>query len=162
MAQWFLVPYLRRTSMPRPERYCAMDDFSSAIKADGGEWTETEVLGNHAIVKVRASAATLQTINAAQGFTRLPKDRLDDALSDLTQQQRTALRDRIEALGYARAEWQAALGTDLGAVTLRQVLVFVASRRLKPRYDAGTDTIVLDGPVQACRPVADVDSRLAD
>lgn len=159
---WFLAPYKRQDKVINGVlifrgRYCAMDDFTALILADGGMWSETEVLGNHALVKVRASAATLTTIAAAQGIRRLPKDALDDPLSSLTNAQRTALRDLIESLGYPRAEWQAALGTNLGLRTLREVLQFIRRRRLKPRYDAGSNTIVLDGAVQQTRTLESVD-----
>lgn len=158
---WFLCPYRRQSDVPFPARECAMNQFTDLIRADGGDWSETEVLGDAAIVKVRASAATLAGINATAGFTRLPKDLLDDPLSSLTNTQKTALRDLIESLGYPRAEWQAALGTNLGERTLREVVRFIATRRRKPRYDQATDTIILDGPVQACRSIDEVDGVIS-
>lgn len=160
---WFLAPYKRRLigSATRVMRYCAMDDFTPQITADGGAWTETEVLGNHAIVKVRASAATLSTINAAAGFVRLPKDALDSVLTDLTLAQKTALRDKIEELGYPRAEWQADLGADLSLVTMRDILVFLTKRRREARYDPATDTIVCDGPLGSVRPLESVDAEVS-
>lgn len=149
---WFLCPYKRMNPLAaKAARYCAMQDFNAQIKADGGTWAEVEVLGDKAVVKVVASAATLTAINAATGFTRFPKDILSAPLSDLTVNQQLALRDQIEGLGYPRAEWQAALGTDLTLITLRDVLQFVRRRRQKPRYDQATDTIICDGPVQPCR-----------
>lgn len=160
---WFLCPYKRDTVQfsTSPVRYCAMNDFTTLIKADGGAWSETEVLGNHAIVKVLANATTLATIAAAPGFTRLPKDLLDSPLSDLTNPQKIALRDKIESLGYPREEWQADLGADLGTKTLRDVLRFIAKRRRKPRYDSVTDSIALDGPIQSCRAVEHVDGTVS-
>lgn len=157
MIAWFLCPYKRRTPAPLPTRYCAMDDFTAQIRADGGDWSETEVLGNHAIVKVRASDTTLQTIAAATGFTRLPKNRLDDSLSDLSTAVKTAIRDKMLALGYTAQEIQQRFGNDFGSYTLRDVLKFIATRRLKPRFDSNTDTIVLDGAIQPVRPLEDVD-----
>jgi hypothetical protein len=134
-----------------------MDDFTAAIRADGGDWSETEVLGNHAIVKVRASETTLQTIAAATGFSRLPKDRLGDSLSDLSTAVKTAIRDKMLALGYTAQEIQQRFGNDIGSYTLRDVLKFIATRRLKPRFDSNTDTIILDGAIQPVRPLEDVD-----
>lgn len=134
-----------------------MDDFTPAIRADGGDWAEAEVLGQHAIVKVRAGAATLTAIGAAAGFDRIPLAALDDPLSSLSAGQRAALRARVEALGYSAAEIAAALPGDLGSYTLRQLLRFVASRRRKVRYDAATDSIVDDGPVQPVRMVDHLD-----
>lgn len=153
---WFIVPYKRRNpGQVPPERYCAMDDFTAQIRADGGDWDETEILGDAALVKVRAAAATLTTINAAPGFVRIPGHvELSDTLGDLTAGQRQAILDKLAALGYTSQEIQAALPANWAAVTLRQVLRFAARRRLKPRYDAGSDTIIVDGPEQ---PVKDVD-----
>lgn len=157
---WFICPYKRRDSF-RPGRYCAMDDFTAAILADGGAWTETEILGNRAIVKVKASAATLTTIAGTAGFKRLPKAALNVSLSDLTTAQKNTLRNEALDQGYTLAEIQARFGNDLGAYTLGDVLRFMASRRRKPRYDAGTDTIVCDGVEVTPRPVDNVDTEVA-
>src|SRR3990167_627495 len=159
---WFLSPYTRRLTKGLPSRYCVMDDFTTRIQADGGDWAETEVLGNHAVVKVRAALGTLQDIAAASSFQRLPKDRLDDALSDLPDAQKRAIRQTLESLGYPLDEIKTALGDDLGSKALRDVLRFATTRRLTPRYDAATDTIKVDGPSQVCRPIADVDRAVAD
>ena len=153
---WFLCPYAIRLGRPN-FRYCQMDDFTAMIRADGGDWHETEVLGNRAIVKVRASLATLQAITGTAGFRRLPKDRLDESLSDLSPAVRRGIRDELETMGYPLAEIQAQLGNNLDAVTLGTVLRFATTRRRKPRWDVITQSIVLDGPVQACRSVESVD-----
>lgn len=143
---WYLCPYTAVTHRRTGDfRYCAMQDFNAQIMADGGAWAEAEVLGGCAIVKVRASSATLTAINAGVGFTRLPKDALDDPLSDLTNPQKIALRDKVISLGYTLEEITARFGNDLSQYTLRQVLRFVASRRLRPRYDAVQQAVVLDG-----------------
>lgn len=143
---WYICPYGRRTwRQPNDTRYCAMDDFSSSIDADRGAWAETEVLGDAAIVKVRASLATLLLIDAAAGFTRLPKDTLLSPLSDLTALQKLGLRNKILALGYTSQELQTRFGNDLGAYTLLDVLRFIASRRIESRYDSNTQAIVFDG-----------------
>lgn len=145
---WFIAPYQRILPYTGPGlagRKCAMDNHTATIRADGGDWREVEVLGNRAVVKVRASAATLTSIATATGWRRLPKDRLDDPLSDLTNQQKNALRSELQDMGYTLAEIQARFGNDLGAFTLGDVLRFMAKRRRKPRYDAASDAIVLDG-----------------
>jgi hypothetical protein len=133
-----------------------MDDYTAQIFGDGGNWTETEILGNMAIVKVRASTTILQSLNAV--FKRLPKDALSTSLADLSNAQKTALRNEILDQGYSLTELQARFGNDLGQYTLRDVLRFMASRRRKPRYDAETDTIILDGPDQPCRDIDNVDA----
>ena len=162
---WFICPYKRVIPTSGPflaQRYCAMNDFNSIIRADGGLWHETEVLGNHAIVKVRAEIATLQTINAEPGFIRLPKDRLDDSLSDLSSAAKKIIRGTILSLGYTIQEINEHIGNDIGSKTLRDVLKFIARRRLKPRYDADADEIVLDGAEQPVRPLEDVDGAVLE
>lgn len=59
---WFLCPYKRRAHPARLERYCAMDDLTPEILAGGGEWSEAEIAGNQAIVRVRATSAALASI----------------------------------------------------------------------------------------------------
>ena len=153
---WFICSYKLRPDRP-DRRYCAMDDFTAQITADGGAWTESEVLGGYAIVKVRA----LSTIASTAEFQRVPRDLLIDPLSSLSTAQRRAIRDNLNAMGYTDAEISAALGnTNLNTVTLGQVLRFAASRRLKPRWDDAQQQIVLDGAFQACRPIADVDAEV--
>lgn len=123
-----------------------MDAFTPQILADGGSWAESEVLGQRAVVKARASAQTLTAIAQAAGFTRIPVAALDDPLASLTTGQKTALRQLVLDMGYTAAEIRGALGDDLGQRTLGELLRFVASRRRKVRYDAQSDTIVDDGP----------------
>lgn len=157
---WFLTNYKRtETSRGRPGRYCAMDDFSAVIANDNGRWAESEVLGGYAIVKVRATAATLTAIAGTDGFFRVPIAVLDDTLAALTAAQRTAIRTRVEAMGYTAEEITAAF-PNLRNATLRQVLNFIVGRRRKPRYDAVGDIIVLDGEITSCRSVESVDAEV--
>lgn len=168
---WFLAPYVLRTgpppgapagvpSPPVPIRYLQVADLSRRIRGEGGGWAATEVLGQRAIVKVRATSQTLALIAALPGVTRFPLARLDDPLGSLTTQQRAALRDLVLSLGYTAAELRAAVGADLATVTLGDVLRFAASRRRKVRRAAG-GAIVDDGPDQPVRPLADVDRAVA-
>ncbi len=155
---WYIVPYNRRDIGGRPGRYCAMDDYTANITADGGKWSETEILGDYALVKVNASSSTLTTL--AGVFYRLPRDVLSGNISNLSSAKRTALKNKITALGYTTEELQARFGSNFTNTTLRDVLNFVAQKRLKPRYDAQNDTIVIDGAVQPVRPVDDVDKAV--
>lgn len=157
---WFIADYKRRLGIDSPTRYCAMDDYTVLIRADGGIWHESEVLGNRAIVKVRAAPSTLTTIAADANIRRLPKDALNISLSDLTTPQKNAIRNELLDAGYTAQELTARFGADLGAFTLGDVLRFMASRRLKPRYDKPTDTIILDGAIQPVRPIDDIDARV--
>lgn len=171
MIGWFIVPYKRRRYLVepgepdillRPTRYCAMYDAAKQIRALGGQcqWSETEILGNRAIVKVRTSQAALDALD--QLFRRLPKDRLDDSLADLSPAVLARIRDEILDMGYPLAEIRDRFGDDLSIYTLRDVLRFMARRRLKPRYDAGSDEIVCDGAVQPVKSVENVDSRITE
>lgn len=159
---WFISQYKLKTMGKHLIRYCAVDDFTQQVTADGGWWTESEVLGNHAIVKVRASNSVLDSIAAAAGIMKLPVAHLDDSLSSLTTNQKTALRDKVIALGYTVDEIRSHLGDDLGSKTLGDVLRFVARRRLKPRFDVDLGEIVLDGIEQTCRPISEVDLEVTD
>lgn len=157
---WFVVPYKRRNpgELP-PERYCAMDDFTVQIRADGGDWDETEVLGDKALCKVRASAATLTLISNAPGFFTIPGKwiEMQDSLVSMTAGERNQLSAAVLSLGYTQAELDASMGNTLAlwrTHVLADLLMMVATRRLKPRYDQTTDTIIVDGEMQ---PVKDVD-----
>jgi hypothetical protein len=134
-----------------------MDDFTSQIYADGGAWAETEVLGNHAIVKVRASDITLLAIKNGEGFTMLPKNVLTATLSDLTANQKTAIRNKIESLGYSTQEIRDKLGNDIGSKTLADVLRFIATRKRMPRVDQNTQTIICDGAEKQTTPIEVID-----
>jgi len=56
---WYICPYKRGANTNSgdfimPVLYCTMYDYTEMIRSVGGHWVETEVLGNRAIVKVRA------------------------------------------------------------------------------------------------------------
>ena len=155
---WFIVPYKRRPNERHPTRYCAIDDYTPEIYAAGGAWTETEVLGNRAIVKVRATDAQITAL--AGVYKRIPLSRLADLLSTLAPAQRGAIYNELIDMGYTADEIRATLGSDLSLRTLLQVFRFIASRRHKPRYDAPTDTIICDGPAQTCRTIENVDGEI--
>ena len=157
---WFVVPYTHVTA-PMPYRYCAMDEFTQQIiYTEGGNWSESECLGDHALVKVSAFQATLDTIAGTSGFVRIPMTILDNTLAELTQTQRTKIKNKVKALGYTAAEIEDKLGVNLANVTLRKVFNFILTRRLKPRWDAGSEQIVLDGPVQVCKTLDVLDGEV--
>lgn len=162
MIGWYIVSYKIAeppySGAPRNMRYCAMDDYTSVIYGEGGQWTETEILGDRAIVKVRASSTTLTMLNGV--YKRLPKDRLDDSLSSLSTTAKQALKSEALDMGYTIEELQEKFPNDLGTYTLREVLKFFATRRLKPRYDSNTDTIYIDGIVQTCRLLDSVNAEV--
>ena len=161
---WYVVPYVRdrRPESPQPSRYCAMCDAATQIRAQGieCEWSEAEILGNRAIVKVNTRQAALNVLDGL--FGRLPKDRLDDSLADLPSGVLVAIRDEMLDMGYPMAEIRDRFGDDLSVYTLRDVLRFMARRRLRPRYDAGSDEIICDGPAQLVKPIESVDARITE
>lgn len=161
---WFVAPYERRDQVlgvekVRRGRYNVMDDYTQLIAADEGAWKEIEMLGQRAVVKVRASANTLQTINADPRIRGIQSNRLDDPLSTLSAAERAGLRQIALDAGYNSGEWGAAFPV-LGDATLRQVLKFFVSRRRKVRYDPDTDQIVDDGPVQPTGSIDVLDGRI--
>ena len=158
---WFIIPYKISVNDSRL-RYPAIDDYTADIKAEGGQWAETEVLGDCCIVKVRASDSLLSIIAAVDGFQRLPKDRLDDLLSDLSVQVLKEIRDILEGMGYSLTEIKSEFGNDLSIYTLRDILKFATRRRLKPRYDVATDEIILDGAIQPVRLLESVDIEVIE
>lgn len=161
---WYIVPYKRVESgmfSSLPTRYCEMDDYThDIIYVYGGAWTESEVLGDRAIVKVRTRQAILDVLD--NRFTRLPKDRLDDPLSDLSPSVINHMRDWALDCGYSLDEIHEAFAGGLENYTLRDYLHFLAQRRLKPRWDREADEIILDGPVQGCRSVESVDEEVTE
>ena len=160
---WFIAPYKRdapQMGFPNSvRRYCAIRDFDAQIRADGGSWRAVEILGDRAIAKVNASSTTLSAIAAAPGIVRIPRDLLDDPLSSLSAAQRTAIRNQVLDAGYTSTEINARF-PNLASNTVGDVLRFMASRRLKPRYDQATDTIICDGPVQACESIDTMDTQV--
>ena len=157
---WLIVPYKRRIPAKRPTRYVAIDDQTPQIYGEGGAWSESEVLGNRAVVKVRASDETLATL--ATLYTRLPLTVLTDRLSTLSANARGAIVNHILDMGYTTDEMRTTLGPDISTSTLGQVLQFAASRRLRTSYDKETDTITCDGPPVTCRRIADVDKDIQE
>lgn len=162
MIGWFIVPYARRASSIGYVRYCKIDDFTSQIVASGGHWSESEVLGNCAIVKVRAPQAGIDQLDAQPGFIKIPVQLLGDSLSSLSSTKKTQIRNKLEEMGYTPAEIQADLGTDLGTKTLRQLLIFITKRRIRPRFDSVLDDIVFDGPVESCKTVDQLNGEVSN
>jgi len=161
MIAWYICPYKldkTRRFMGCPVRYPAISDYKHIIWADGGIYKWTEVLGDRAIVKVRATPMILTMLNGV--FKRIPKDRLDDSLSDLPLAVKVAIRNEILDMGYTIEEINDRLPNDLGTYTLRDVLRFMTTRRLRPRYDELTDTVICDGIVQPTVSVETMDKKV--
>lgn len=153
---FFICPYKSRLGAGgRKVRYCAMDDHTAAIKRGG--WSESEILGDRAIVKVSDSKAVIDSITAC---TKLPLNDLKSSLNSITSEQLTSIHDEILDEGYSQEELDSAI-PDLKSSTLETVLKFMATRRLQPRYDFVGDKIVLDGPVQPVKSIDILDKEVA-
>lgn len=162
---WFIAPFIRINELPaylsHPQRGCIVRQLRDQIRTDGGRYHAVEVLGDRAVVKVvGVSVATLNAIAALPGVVRIPKDLLNDQLSTLTAGQRTAIRNQVLDAGYTMAEVNARF-PNLANNTVGDVLRFLATRRLKPRYIQATDTIICDGEVQACESIDVLNEEIA-
>lgn len=163
---WYVVPYKRRDDPDGTRgRYCAMNDFTAAIRADGGVWDETEILGNAALVKVRANPATLNTLDGQAGWLAIPKRflNLQDGLSDLLNGEKNQIENALRFLGYSQAEIDAVMGNSLTLWRLKSfetLLGLFCTRRLRPRYDQPTDTFICDGPQEPVKDFHLVSSKV--
>jgi len=141
-----------------------MDDFTPQIIADGGDWSETEVLGvgmGQALVKIRMQTSELLvSIVGTSGFRRLPKDNLADRLLGISPQQLDAIQSLLLKAGYEQVEIDDTMSLDWSNKTLGDMLTFWATRRLEPRYDVPTDAIICDGPPLPCKSINTVDSEI--
>lgn len=159
---WYIAPYNITTrdvsSFPNNVRYCAMKDYNNIIRADGGTWSETEVLGDRAVVKVRASSLTLSILDGV--FTRMPKDEIEDSLAAVSIADKAVLKVEGLDMGYTNTEWEKDFPNNLGTYQLKDVLNFYTKRRLKPRYDYVAKTIKVDGIEQKCKSIEAVDAKV--
>lgn len=168
-AGWFISSYdqLFGKAPGRRTKRCiispAVNRYIVQIKADGGWWSAIEILGERCLVKVKASITTLQTIAADSDIKRLPKNHLNDSLSDLSTNVKQAIKTEILAMGYTMAEVQARFPNDLRTYTLRDVLKFVATRRKIRRYDPVSNATVWDGAdTSRVRDIEGVEKRITD
>jgi hypothetical protein len=65
------------------------------------------------------------------------------------------LNNEMLDMGYTQLEIQSTLPNPILSYTIRDVLNCMATRRLSPRYDQASDTIICDGIEQ---PVSSLDS----
>lgn len=164
---WFICGYdlVDGHNGPNSRRSCMMNNFNSSIFTDGGTWSESEVLGGFAVVKVRASVTTLDAIGGTTGFVRIPNNWVDlnTIISSLTSGQRNILLNLITTMGYTATEINDVLGSNLAgwrSKTLGQVLRFIAQRKRKPRWDNVQHQIILDGVLLTCTSIDEVDARV--
>ena len=154
---YFLAPYKKVPNKPR-YRYCAMDDFTKEIIADGGSWDETEVLGNQAIVKVKASTTTLSNITNAEGFYRFPLVESGSKLKTIDTETKNVLKDKLTSAGYTAGSVLSSV--DFSTATFRDYLGFMASKRKEPRWDDDLQDFVMDGKEMKCKSIDAVDNNV--
>jgi hypothetical protein len=145
--------------MGRPARYCAMDDYTARIEKDNGKWAESEVLGQYAIVKVRAEEETLESIAGEETFVSIAVSGLDDPMSSLDDEELTAIRAAVLTMGYTEDEIASSLG-EMAKCTLGEVLAFCASRRAVLAYDGPSEKMVSTGEYKECRSISNVDKAV--
>jgi hypothetical protein len=138
-----------------------MDDYTPQINQDGGSWSESEILGNRAIVKVSASTTTLTLIQSNSDIKKIPLKLLDDPLSTLTNAQRNAIKNEILDEGYTLNEIDTKIPV-LSEVTLRDVLKFMTTRKKYPRWDSVNKVMIFDGVDKKCRDITYIDEAVKE
>lgn len=156
--EWVVAKYLLReevgsTRMAR--RYLALADILPAQEAGSlPAWDEVEGLGGYAVALV--DVPDLSVLDGEPDVKRLPAIGRTEKLRDhLDGSNRTVLRDILDEQGYARSEIAARLGANLDSdlATLDGFLRMSVTRRLKPRFDAALNDVVVDGPEQWVKPL---------
>jgi hypothetical protein len=77
-------------------------------------------------------------------------------------EQQGVLIGKAISLGYSIQELQTHFPNDLGTYTLRDMLNFILTRRLDPRWDPVTQTIILDGTTRSCKSADQLDREVPD
>lgn len=104
---------------------------------------EREVRGNRAFVKIKADEGLLEQLNAL--YYRLPVDDLESPLSEVKQMELDGLMGELMDMGYSPEEFAQALPRGLEGATMGEVVKFMASSVILPRFDPDTNEIVFDG-----------------
>ncbi len=166
---WFIVRFnitifAQAIFTPLPcmaERNSALDE--PALLANGGRFRRIE-LSDRLIYKISASQGVLDAIAALPGVKLMPTNRLDDALSTLTVNQRNALKNELLDQGYTQADIDAEF-PNLGQATLRQMLKFMSRTKTLPAFDVNTLSVIrsaLPEDVVPCEPdVDDVETSVS-
>ena len=131
---WYIVTYKLDTSrifMGNATRYVAINDETSIVN----NWREIETIGNRALVKVSASDSVLTTLNSK--YLRLPKNKIDDSLSDLCNNAITKIKDELLDMGYTLTQIKAKFGNrvNLKNYTLRDIFNFIVKSSKSMKLD---------------------------
>jgi hypothetical protein len=146
-------------------RYCALNDFNSAILASSGAWAESEVLGNVFLCKVRTNDAVLADITADTTYLPLPIGVNLDANLTITNAQRNAILTKLQDMGYTLTEIQNKMGSTLTAwqgKLNRDLLTLIATRRLKVASVDGAGNVTFSGAVVTPLDIAIVDAKVSN
>lgn len=146
---WWICRYVKAMGeFGRPfVRVSAFESYHDDLTKEGAKWRYEEIAGNRCLVRAEMSGALAQTIALDVNCLPLPLKRLDQTLGELSLAARNTLRDIAVEMGYSLTEIRDRLGNNLASVTLGQLLRFLASRRIKPQYNADKTDVVFDGPV---------------
>lgn len=162
---WWLCRYVKAVGeFNKPfVRVSAFELYYQDLVKEGAKWSYEEIAGNRCLVKAEMSDSLAQTIALDVHCMPLPLKRLDQTLGELSPQARSTLQDLAVEMGYTLTEIRNQLGNNLASVTLGQLLRFLASRRIKPRYNAEKTDVVFDGPVIPLRAslVDDLDGKVS-
>lgn len=146
---WWICRYVKAMGeFGRPfVRVSAFESYHDDLTKEGAKWRYEEIAGNRCLVRAEMSDALAQTIALDVNCLPLPLKRLDQTLGELSPQARSTLQDLAVEMGYSLTEIRNRLGNNVATVTLGQLLRFLASRRIKPRYSDDKTDVVFDGPV---------------
>lgn len=99
---WYICPYdtvIRDEDEEGIIRRPGMSRYIPRVpNADGADWYESEILGNHILVKVSAPTALHVAIQADSNFIEIPVGR------DVSVGSRLALNVKLKTLGYTQQE----------------------------------------------------------
>lgn len=146
---WFVAQL--QPDPDKPTRMVSATDqpkYLDAIRADGGKLGYKDILGASVVGGVQASGPTLQLMNVDPLITPFAGvNNLSDSLAQLTDPQWTAYRNKAISLGYSAAEWDAAFPLTRDNYILKDVIRFLLKRRISPRWDVPSSSVIYDGPV---------------
>ena len=132
---WFIADLVERQrgGLPPTRKH----PFAELDLVRRARWTE--IPGGRVLARVEAPAQVLAQLAARQRVTRIPLDRLDGKLSELTDGQRTAVRKVVTDAGLD------ATGIT-GASTLRDVLVLLTAQAGQRKGWRTVDALAVDRP----------------
>ncbi len=132
---WFTVPYVPAiiTAGERPGRELLLLQQHD-LRA---QWSEVEILGNRAIVKMEAAPTVLLAVAALPGVYRFPFRYLKEPVSSEPLAVRLLLRQEMLDQGYTNEQINGRFGRGFEGATFRDVLLFMCSLWKRPFLDNG-------------------------